>query len=62
MKKKSEDQWTVVVIAPREGSSKPEDHAECDAYDKDDPKHPTYTERALDNADYERKRRLEEGE
>ena len=41
-----------------------EDHADDgrDAYDKDDPKHPTYTERALDNADYERKRRREEGE
>ena len=30
------------------------------AYEHDDPKHSTYRERALDNADYERKRRREE--
>ena len=57
MKKKPKEQLMVVVVTPRE---LPEDD-ECDAYGKDDPKHPTYTERMLDNADYERKRRREEG-
>lgn len=31
-------------------------------YEKDDPKHPAYRERMLDYADYERKRRLEDGD
>jgi hypothetical protein len=33
--------------------------AECDAYETDDPKHPTYRERMLDAADIQRKQRNE---
>lgn len=38
----------------------PVDDDAVDAYEKDDPKHPTFMERALDAADFDRKSRRED--